>query len=408
MLHFIMSELESFIQLMDQLRLGEVSGLRSIEVSNSAFFKRLRVLEHDVFLRLLQKVTKSLANSPRNQSWILELVPFANAVYAIDDTTLDALVRRTKALKPFSKGSMDTLGGRLGCALNLSTGLFAEIVFDQDARANEKNHIRPLVERLEAGSLYVFDLGYFSFPFFDYLTSHYCYFVSRLRTKTTFTVLQVLNDGPAYRDRIVHLGKYRADCTAYPVRLVDLFIDGVWYSYITNVLDPKLLPAVNVWTVYGQRWTIEKSFAAVKRALGMGFLHPCHENGMLIQIWSTLAVYQVLQDLRTQIASANGWDEDEVSWTNLMRRMSGYMGQPDLPQRRGHSLQSWLVAEAEHLFLKKRGVRKRRREKLPRAILDSCRRTRRPDLRQLEPRFARQGDVRPRKSVNDMLVAGLR
>lgn len=90
--------------------------------------------------------------------------------------------------------------------------------------------------------------------------------------KTSFEVVQELVVAPLYRDRIVWLGKHRADRAAYPVRLVDLLIAGTWHRYLTNVLDPRQLNARQVWALYVQRWTIETSFAAVKRSLGLAYL----------------------------------------------------------------------------------------------------------------------------------------
>jgi hypothetical protein len=405
LLNFVLAGLDSFLSLVDRLRTGEIPGLRKVEATPAAFYKRLRAISHNVFLVLLQETTKALnASRKYKRDWVKKLAPFANGIYAIDDTTLDALMRRTKSLKKFTKGSMETLGGRLGCALDLLTGAFVEVLYDSDSEANEKNHIRPLIDRLGLGNMYVFDLGYFAFPFFDYLTEHYCYFVSRLRNKTTYKVIQTLAEGQYYLDRIVYLGKYRADQASYPVRMIELLIDGTWYKYITNMLNPELLSAEQVWVLYAQRWSIEKSFAVVKRTLGMAFLRPCHQNGMLIQIWCTLAVYQVLQDLRLEIAYSNRWNEDEVSWHNLMDRISWYAQNPT---NKG-TLRGWLVERAEYIYLKKRGTRKRRREGLPKEVLKECRKILPPpDLIKIKPRIARQGKPEPRKNPSILILGGL-
>jgi len=324
---------------------------------------------------------------------VAELAPFATGVFAIDDTTLDALARKTEWLKGFAKGALETLGGRLGCALDLVTGCFAEVIYDPDGAANEKNHLWPLVERLPAGALYVLDLGYFSFPIFDGLTERYCYFVSRLRAKTSLVLVQTLVDAPAYRDSIVYLGKHRADRAAHPVRLVELLIGTTWYRYVTNVLDPKLLPADRLWALYAQRWTIEMTFAAVKRALNMAFLRPCHQNGVLIQVWCTLTVYQVLQHLRLEIAAQNDWREDEVSWMRLMVRIGWYLERPDATR----GLRQWILEESATLMLKKLGVRKRRATSLPKAVLEQIAASKPPPLDSPSaPRVPRQSKPEPR------------
>lgn len=41
-----------------------------------------------------------------------------------------------------------------------------------------------------------------------------------------------------------------------------------------------------------------------------------------------MAVYQVLQDLRLDIAVSNGWNEDEVSWERLTRNIGIYTFYP--------------------------------------------------------------------------------
>jgi hypothetical protein len=404
LLQFVAGAMDSFLELVDKLRCGKLPGLQAVEVSPQALYQRFQALPHTIFVNLLRDTTRRLSDSnyPTRQ-WVKELAPFANGIYSMDDTTLDALARKSKILQQYPKGSMETLGGRLGCILDLVTGKFAEVLYDPDSAANEKNHARPLIERLGHGALYVFDLGYFAFPFLDYLNDRKCFFVTRMRAKTSFKVIADLAQGSKYRDRIIWLGKYRADQAAYPVRFVELKINGKWWGYLTNVLDPQLLDAGAVWALYSQRWNIEKSFATVKRALGMAYLRVTHENGMLIQIWTTLTVYQVLQDLRLEVAASAGCRDSEISWLNLMRRISWYAESPS-----ARSLRLWLKDEAPRLLLKKRGTRQRKLDELPKDILSQCL----PppcaaDLSKLKPRKPRQGDTSRARRARPLFLAAL-
>jgi len=404
LLNFVVANMESFLELVDRLQKGKIPGLKAVEVSPQAFYKRLGAIPHTVFLDLLRKTTQTLnISSSHERKWIKKLAPFATNIYAMDDTTLDALARKSILLKQHSKGAMETLGGRLGCVLDIVTGRFAEIIYDADSAANEKTHARPLVERLPTGALYIFDLGFFAFPFLDFLTEKGCFFISRLRNKTSFEIIETLAEKTHYRDRLIWLGKYRSDKAAHPVRLVEIKIDGKWWSYITNVLDPGMLNAPNLWTLYGYRWKIEKTFATVKRALNLAFLRVTHQNGILIQIWSTFTVYQVLQDLRLEIATARGWRDDEISWTNLMRRIAWYAEDPDkLPLRK------WLVKNASKLNLQKRGQRKRRMTVLPKKVLKDCLPPPSPpDPTLITSRTARQGDQKPAKQRFPLIIGGL-
>ncbi len=404
LLQFVVGGLKSFLELVDKLRCGDLPGLQAVEVSRQAFYKRLQSLPHTIFADLLRETTRKLQRtSCTSRQWVQELAPFARGIYSMDDTTLDALARKSKLLQQYPKGAMETLGGRLGCILDLVTGKYTEVLYDPDSAANEKNHARPLIERLGRGALYVFDLGYFAFPFLDFLTEHKNYFVTRMRAKTSFEVITVLAEASNYRDRIIYLGKYRADQAAHPVRFVELRIKGKWWGYLTNVLDPQQLDAAAVWALYSQRWNIEKSFATVKRALGMAFLRVTHENGMLIQIWTTLTVYQVLQDLRLEAAASIGCRDNELSFLNLLRRISWYAENP-----KKTPLRQWIKENAPKLYLQKRGTRQRKLVELPHDVASECLPPPpSPVLGDLKSRTPRQGDISRARRKRPLFVVTL-
>lgn len=365
-LRFVLGGFASFAALVAALRAGVLRGLPLIAVTDRAFYLRLEALPHTRFLEVLRAVTERLREAaPPARAWVRELAPFATGLYAIDDTTLDALMRKVAPLAAHPKGASETLGGRLGVALDLTTGQIAAVLHDADAKANEKAHLLPLVAELGAGALVVLDLGYFAFHLFDAISERFVYWVTRLRDGATFVVVETLADRPGYRDRIVHLGKWRAARAAHPVRLVELETATGWHAWVTNVLDPRLLTAPNICALYAQRWTIEMAFAALKRALGMAYLRACRPNGMLIQIWCTLCVYQVLQHLRLVIAAAHGWDADRVSWERLVRQIGFYAQRPTA------TLLDYLCDPTRSPDLCKRGTRVRRSE-LPAATRAAC------------------------------------
>jgi len=369
MLEFVLRRLPAYLQVLDRLRAGKIPGVDARRVTEQAFYQRLDSLPHTIFLRLLEAASSCLNQEQKyTRAWVTDLAPFVSGIYAIDDTTLDAVARRTKLLREKKKGDAALLAGRLGSCIDLLTGKFAQLVYDRDAMSNEKNHFRPLVEGLEPRAMLVFDLGYFSFDLFDWITEQGHFFVTRMRKQATFIKRQTLASSNHYRDQIVWLGKPRnPERAGHPMRLVELQIDGVWYSYLTNVLDPSQLSAKNLWKLYAQRWTIEMCFAAVKRALKLSQFRSGSDNALLIQVWSTLLVYQVLQDLRLEIACTQGWHEDDVSWLMLMYRIGWYAERND-----GLPLRDWLRQHASTLFLKKRGTRKRRLTELPPEVLAEC------------------------------------
>lgn len=352
LLRMIVMVIPSFLQLVDLMRRGGLGA--EVPASPAAFYKRLHVMPHDLFRAVLQEATAVVRKTKLERAGIRQLAPWARGIYAVDDTTLDKLARKTSALRKHPKGAMETLAGRLSCALDLCTGLMAEALYDPDSKTNEKPHFMKMLEGFGSNNLFVLDLGYFSFALFDELTDGKNFFVTRLRKKATYKTVEVGIETALYKESLVYLGAHRADRAAHPVRLVELLIGKEWHRYLTNVLDVRALPAGAVWRLYRERWGIENTFAVLKQALKTAYIHPCHTNGILAQIWSTLTVYQVLQDLRLRAGEAHGCGCDDISWFNLMQRIGWYS-----LERSSLSLSEWLLDTSRPLFLQKRGKRQR-------------------------------------------------
>src|SRR5204863_3233937 len=136
-----------------------------------------------------------------------------------------------------------------------------------------KHDVAHWLALIPQGSLLLFDLGFFAFPWFDRLAEGGFHFVCRQREKTTFVLKHLLYDGPAgpvhLKESLGYLGAYRADRAAHAVRLIEVFAPHTTYRYLTNVLDPALLPAAHVLQLYRRRWDIETAFKLIKSPLNL-------------------------------------------------------------------------------------------------------------------------------------------
>jgi len=88
------------------------------------------------------------------------------------------------------------------------------------------------------------------------------------------------------------------------IGLVAILYGGKWYRYVTNVLDPMVLPPVYVVALYWQRWRIEEAYLVVKRLLGLAYFACSAENAITTQLWATWILYAVLTDLTDAVAEA--------------------------------------------------------------------------------------------------------
>jgi hypothetical protein len=281
-------------------------------ISDEAVYRRLGDADTGPLETVFAAVGHLL--STRLAPWAARgLAPFAAEVVALDETTLDQVARTLPALRDAPPGSGALLPGKLAALFDLRTQLFRRVEYLPDPRQNEKVAARGLLAGLARGALVLADLGYFGFRWFDDLTDRGYWWVSRLREKTSYEVLHVHYRRDDTLDAIIWLGKHRADRAKHAVRLVQFRHGAVLHRYLTNVLDPQVLPPAELARLYARRWDIELAFKLVKRHLGLHLLWSAKPGVVRHQVWAVLTIAQVVQALRVEIAGEAGVDPFEVS-----------------------------------------------------------------------------------------------
>lgn len=298
-------------------------------LSDDAIYKRLKQASAQTFETLFEQVTQMLRmrqatlSAPSTlpaPSAPAVLAAFAQGVYALDEMTLDAVTKRLPSLRERT-GSV--LPGKLSTVFDVRAQLWQQVVFQEDATQNEKVAARALLAQVPVGSLLLADLGYFAFAWFDDLTDQGYFWISRLRAKTSYTLLHTLfedvHEGTAVRDAIVWLGAHRADRAAHAVRLIQISRAGQTWSYLTNVLDPQLLSVRQIGQLYARRWDIEMMFNLVKTHLKLHLLWSSHTTVVLHQVFAVFTIAQIILGLRTDIAQRAQADVFEVSLDLMIR-----------------------------------------------------------------------------------------
>jgi Transposase DDE domain len=282
-----------------------------LPLSDQALYHRLARDGTGALERLFAHLSALLAE--RLAPYAAPLAPFATAVYALDEMTLDRVARLLPALRALPAGATALLPGKLAGLFDLRRQQWQRVEYIADPQQNEKVAARGMVAGLAAGSLILADLGYFGFQWFDDLTDAGLWWVPRLRGKTSFTVLHTLYQCNDTLDAIVWLGAHRADRAKHAARLVQFRVGGTLYRYVTNVLDPTGLPPAAIARLYARRWDIELAFNLIKTHLGLHLLWGAKPVVVLQQVWAVLTLAQVLQALRLEIAGKAGVDPCEVS-----------------------------------------------------------------------------------------------
>jgi Transposase DDE domain len=335
-------------------------GVAPLQVSTQAITKRLDVLPATVMGQLFAEVCARLhAHAPPalpHPSWEPVRQHFPRLAI-VDGSTLEALRKKTQVLREHA-GLV--LGGKMMVMVEAFSHRPLWQLYTDDAAANDKRFTAEILAALPVGGLLVFDLGFFSFLWFDDFTASDRFFVTRMREKTTYCTVQELRSSPHYRDEIIQVGQYRSNPCQHPLRMVSVLWQGVWYRYLTNVLDPQVLSARQVCELYRRRWRIEDAFALTKRLLDLAYVWTGSTNAVQLQIYATLIFYAVLVTICQQIAQALGEPLERISVEMVFRAFYHY----SRAVQRGESdhLVSFLAEHAKLLGIVKR-QRKSHRER---------------------------------------------
>lgn len=333
------------------------------KVSQQAVEQRLGSLPAVLFERVLQQVLPAMA-----QRWHARTRPLPpalhhaqqhfSAVLALDGSTLDALLRKCGLLRD---GDGPVLAGRMAVLLDVMSRLPHNLWYEQDQHANDQRFWDRALAALERGMLLIFDLGFLNFARFDQLTDAGVWFLTRMEERTVYRVEQVLRRTAQLHERLVWVGSGPQSCCTHLLRLVEWQHQGKWYRYLTNVVEPKVLPAEYVVALYWQRWRIEDAFNVVKRLLGLAYFWSGSINGIQVQVWATWILYAVLVDLTDAVAEALKQPFHALSIEMVYRGL--YHFTQAHHRGKADDVVAYLAADAEGL-----GIIKRKRKKRAAAI----------------------------------------
>lgn len=286
-------------------------------VTDQAVYNRLAGGGPAPLVRIFQQISAALAARLAPYA-ATALAPFATEVVVLDATKLDRIARRLPALREVPAGDVRLVPGQLAGRFDLRRQQWQRVLHIEDARQNEKVAARELLRGLPSGSLILADLGYFGFPWFDDLTERHYWWVSRYRLKTSYEVIHTYYANGDTFDGLVWLGAYRADRAKHAARLVQFRHQGTLYRYLSNVLDPTVLPLRDIAALYARRWDFELAVNLVKRHLKRHLWWSAKPVVIQQQVWAVLSIAQILHALQLEIAGRAGVDPFDVSLALLV------------------------------------------------------------------------------------------
>lgn len=310
----VLGGMKSYQDLRRALLQEPLGPFPAVKITDDAILTRLKQAGLAPLQDLLARLSSTLA-ALLTQRCPCQLASWATAIIALDETTWDAVQRHLPALRALPNGDVGLMPGKLAARFNLRTQLWEFVQFRDNPLGNCKLDVCSLLEGLLPGTLLLFDLGYFSFAFFDYLSELHYWFISRLREGVHYQIAHTFYRHQGTLDALVWLGASgrNSSRSGRLLRLVRFWDGKQLRCYLTNQLDPTLLPLPDIPRLYARRWDIELAFLTLKEHLDLHHWWSAlpllrHQQALLILIAS-----QLLHATRLLIAADQGCDPFEIS-----------------------------------------------------------------------------------------------
>jgi putative transposase len=255
----------------------------------------------DLYKDLFYQLLKRCNNRPSKHKF-----RFKNPLYSLDASAINLSLK----LFPWAAYRPDTASVKLSVGLNHSS-LIPEFVALSDG--NENDMIEGRKFRFPKGSIVAFDKGYVDYKWFADLTAQGVGFVTRLRPKAVYQVLDsrpVIKSKGVRSDQTIQLNSAHAKKQGAPVLRRVAFTDettGKDYVFLTNNFK---LSSATIAAIYKDRWQVELFFKAIKQNLKIKAFVGLTKNAILTQIWIAMITYLLVSFARH--SAKNGWSVQRI------------------------------------------------------------------------------------------------
>lgn len=273
-------------------------------------------------VKILERIYKDLVNSSGS---ILrtKLYKGLYLLEILDTTTLDLVARLISKFPGGTNKSHKIMKAqiRLHVDFNLIKGL-PEAVVITEGRTNEKRKAKRLMRRHKGSVIFIIDLGYWCYEFFNEIHQRGSYFVSRLRADCRPKKIKKLGKG----DWLVAIPKKGGGKKKNIYRLVSVKIEDLGRCYyLTNLLDSKKFPPEEIALIYKWRWQIEIFFRDLKHVLRLTRFISYTPNGIKLQIYIALITYILGKLMINETAERYGVESANFSFPKAIKAIRAWV-----------------------------------------------------------------------------------
>jgi hypothetical protein len=221
----------------------------------------------------------------------------ANAVYALDSTTIDLCL----SVFPWAHFRSTKAAVKMHTLLDLR-GNIPSFIHVSDGKLHDVHALDMLLP--EPGAIYVMDRGYVDFSRLHVLHQAGAFFVTRAKSNLdAHRVYSASTDrsGGVIADQTIALdGHYTSQ--DYPAHLRRIrFKDPETGKTLVFLTNHVTLPALTICALYKSRWQVELFFKWIKQHLRIKRFYGTSENAVKTQIWIAVSVYVLIAIVKRRL-----------------------------------------------------------------------------------------------------------
>lgn len=289
------------------------SGFQSIKRSTLSYRNNYKV-PSIIFETLFYDLLSELKHKDREKKF-----DFPNKLYSLDSTTIPL------ALSIFDRAKFRKRKGAIKLHTLIENESFLpELIVFSDGKLADNKAAFWMFDKLDKGSIVVFDRYYVDFKLRKHIDERDLFFVMRTKTNTNYCPIEDLEkwEENILYDKKVELLKADADYKKQ-LRVVRYSHekDDKIYEYITNNFE---LSATQVAFIYKSRREIETFFRRIKQNLKIKTFLWTSENAVRNQVWIAMIYYLIIHFIAYQAKISKKWmlKLTRLLWEFCMSRRS--------------------------------------------------------------------------------------
>jgi hypothetical protein len=305
---------------------AEESGQLPVAICNA--YGKLGRLPLELSLAFLSESSDRLRRVMPEESQAA--VPLPACLAGMEPVVVDGkkLKKAAKRLKLLRGLPGKLLGGKLLVALSLRSGLAIAMNADPDGERNDIPLVPGLLEqvreRIEQVILWIADRQFADLSQPQRFMAEHDHFLLRCGKKPQFhpdadrSMQEGIDaSGRRWQQQWGWIGNEKDKRRQY-VRRITLYRPGQEdVALITDLLDERLYPALDLLDLYLRRWGIEQMFQQVTEVFNLGQLIGSRPAAMIFQGAFCLLLYNMIQLVRSYVARCSGHPRETISTEKL-------------------------------------------------------------------------------------------